>query len=314
MAVLYSDPRFLEHNTGKHPESVSRLSAIHQKISETGVSSLFKTGIPRSARIEELSWLHAPEYLSDLQQFCREGGGRIESDTVVSAKSFEIARLAAGSALSAVDDVLQGPDSKAVALVRPPGHHALSHSAMGFCLFANVALAAEHARRIHRLNRILIVDWDVHHGNGTQDLFYESEQVYFFSAHRFPFYPGTGSAEETGSGPGLGTKFNLPLEFGISRREYLARFERMLLDAAQACQPELILISAGFDAHRRDPIGSLGLETEDFQTLTEFLVAAAAQYCQGKLVSLLEGGYDLQSLAESVDLHLRLLAASDSPR
>src|SRR5262249_10544605 len=162
------------------------------------------------------------------------------------------------------DAVLSGAAPRALCLVRPPGHHALPDSAMGFCQFNNIALAAAHALRQFGLSRVLIVDWDVHHGNGTQDIFYRSEQVYFFSAHRHPFYPGTGMAEETGSGPGLGTKFNLPVRFGTPRPGYLDRFQSMLEDAASRARPELVLISAGFDAHRADPVGSLGLETEDF--------------------------------------------------
>jgi acetoin utilization deacetylase AcuC-like enzyme len=179
---------------------------------------------------------------------------------------------------------------------------------MGFCLFNNAALAAAHAIARHHLNRILIVDWDVHHGNGTQDTFYSEERVGFFSAHRSPFYPGTGMADETGTGSALGTKFNLPLRFGISRQEYLTRFETMLEQSAQRIKPELIIISAGFDAHAADPIGSLGLATEDFSSLTRLVLQAADQHCGGKVVSLLEGGYNVHALAESIECHMRELA------
>ena len=182
---------------------------------------------------------------------------------------------------------------------------------MGFCLFNNVAVAAQHAIEKHKLNRILVVDWDVHHGNGTQDIFYEEGQVTFFSAHRSPFYPGTGAKSETGTGKGLGTIFNLPLEFGVSRKDYFKAFEASLNDAASNSKPELILISAGFDAHRLDPIGSLGLESEDFAELTKLLLAAATEYCQGRCVSLLEGGYNVDALAESVEQHLQVLASPE---
>jgi len=178
---------------------------------------------------------------------------------------------------------------------------------MGFCLFNNVAIAAEHARHKHHLERVLIVDWDVHHGNGTQDTFYESSQVCFFSAHRFPFYPGTGAADETGKGDGLGATFNLPVRFGTPRREYLAAFASTFERALARCKPELILISAGFDAHAADPIGSLGLETEDFHDLTRLLVEAAAQNCGGRIVSVLEGGYNIHALAECVECHMQAL-------
>jgi len=181
---------------------------------------------------------------------------------------------------------------------------------MGFCLFNNVAVAAAHAMAEHEISRVLIIDWDVHHGNGTQAIFYDSARVVFFSVHRHPFYPGTGADNEIGTGDGLGTTFNLPLRFGISRREYIERFESMLHDAAARCRPELVLVSAGFDAHAADPIGSLGLETEDFETLSRDVLAVADQYCRGRLVSLLEGGYNLTALAESVECHVRTLLSS----
>ncbi|HET6425040.1 MAG TPA: histone deacetylase, partial [Planctomycetaceae bacterium] len=261
----------------------------------------------RKATREELARLHGGAYVDEVRELATGGGGRIENDTVVSPESFDIACHAAGTAMAAVDAVLTGTDSTALVLARPPGHHALPNSAMGFCLFNNVALAAEHALRVHDLDRVLIVDWDVHHGNGTQDVFYHREDVTFFSAHRSPFYPGTGSVDETGSGRGLGHTFNLPVRFGITRREYLARFEQSLRDAAAKCSPQLVLISAGFDAHQRDPIGSLGLDTEDFGTLTTLLQSIANEYCGGRLVSLLEGGYDVEALADSVALHLETL-------
>jgi acetoin utilization deacetylase AcuC-like enzyme len=178
---------------------------------------------------------------------------------------------------------------------------------MGFCLFNNVALAAAHAVQKHELGRVLVVDFDVHHGNGTQDIFYESPAVYFFSIHRYPFYPGTGAAHETGTGAGLGTKFNVPVPFGTARKTYLEQFQTTLEQAATRARPELILISAGFDAHRADPVGSLGLETEDFEPLTRLVVEAADQFCQGRIVSVLEGGYNVHALAESVECHMRAL-------
>jgi acetoin utilization deacetylase AcuC-like enzyme len=180
---------------------------------------------------------------------------------------------------------------------------------MGFCLFNNVAVAAAHARAQHHLERVLVVDFDVHHGNGTQDIFYESGHVHFVSVHRSPFYPGTGAAHETGRGAGQGCIFNLPLKFGTPRREFLARFERLLTDAATKCRPQLVLLSAGFDAHAADPVGSLGLESEDYQPLTRLVVDVAKQHCAGRLVSLLEGGYNVDKLAECVEIHMQELLA-----
>lgn len=228
----------------------------------------------------------------------------------MSEDSFNVARNAAGTAIAAVEQVVAGKYRRALCLIRPPGHHALHAAPMGFCLFNNVAVAARHAVEQLGLVRVLIVDWDVHHGNGTQDAFYSDGRVHFFSVHRSPFYPGTGAADETGTGPGLGAIFNLPLRFGISRRELIERFHNMLESAAARAKPELILISAGFDAHRADPIGSLGLEAEDFVTLTRLVADCAGQYCGGKIVSLLEGGYNLHALAQSVQAHAEELLAT----
>jgi acetoin utilization deacetylase AcuC-like enzyme len=231
----------------------------------------------------------------------------------MSPDSYDVARRAAGTGLAAVDAVLSGDHRNALCLVRPPGHHALAHDAMGFCLFNNIALAADHAIKHHKLERVLVIDWDVHHGNGTQDVFYDRDDVWFLSAHRSPFYPGTGKKDETGAGKGLGTKFNLPVKFGTSRKDYLSQFESLLTDAATKCKPQLVLVSAGFDAHAEDPIGSLGLQTEDFETLTKLVCQVADTHCRGRLVSCLEGGYNAQRLAESVACHLQtLLAQKDS--
>jgi acetoin utilization deacetylase AcuC-like enzyme len=254
--------------------------------------------------------VHEPGYPPRVAEFCQRGGGQIEADTVVSPRSYDAAILAAGAVADAVERVVRGEDHTALCLVRPPGHHARPDSAMGFCLFGNVAVAARVATRDLGLNRVLIVDWDVHHGNGTQEMFYTDEQVGFLSIHRYPFYPGTGAADETGAGPGLGTTRNLPIAFGISRKEYLAHFRKELEDFADQIRPELVIVSAGFDAHREDPIGSLGLEDDDFGTLTDLVLDVAATHAGGRVVSALEGGYHPDRLAESVALHLeRMLAA-----
>lgn len=307
MTFLYTDNRFLDHETGTHRERPERLKAIHRELEKTGVGAKCKAMSTRVATVEELSQIHDANYIHRVDQFAQDGGGWIEADTFLSPLSYEVARRAAGTVIDAVDQVMKGPDSQAVCLIRPPGHHALVHEPMGFCLFNNIALAANHAVKQHRLNKVLVVDWDVHHGNGTQDIFYERDDVWFFSVHRSPFYPGTGKKEETGSGKGLATKFNLPLAFGTPRRQFLSQFESVLNDAAQKCQPELILISAGFDAHAADPIGSLGLETEDFETLTNMVMQAAKTNCKGKIVSCLEGGYNVDRLADSVVCHLTTL-------
>ena len=280
---------------------------LYQYLAGRPVRKRFENGAVQPAERAQLERVHDPAYIDRVREFAKRGGGRIEADTTVSRKSYEVAVKTAGSAVAAVDAVLTGKAPRALCLTRPPGHHALFDDAMGFCLFNNVAVAARHATAQHKLERVLIVDWDVHHGNGTQDLFYEAEDVWFFSVHRYPFYPGTGAAHETGTGRGLGTKFNLPLPFGTTRQAYREKFQAMLEQAAEKCRPQLVLISAGFDAHAADPIGSLGLETQDFESLTHMVADVADQHCGGKIVSLLEGGYNVEKLAECVECHMESL-------
>ena len=307
MTLLYRDDRFLLHQTGSHPERPERLRAIHARLEQSGL--LTRCTLPNvvSAADDDILRVHPASHLKRIREFAEAGGGRIEVDTVMSPDSADVAKLAVGAAVDAVSRVVSGRDSTALCLVRPPGHHALPDGPMGFCLFGNAAIAARTAVQRLGLDRVLVVDWDVHHGNGTQDVFYEDEQVGFFSAHRFPFYPGTGRKSETGRGSGLGTTFNLPLEFGISRLNYLSAFEHMLTRAADSIRPDLIVISAGFDAHADDPVGSLGLETEDFQTLTELVLQVADTHCGGRLVSILEGGYNVDRLADCVEVHFETL-------
>ena len=309
MAWLFTDPRFERHETGAHPEAPARTRAIRERLAQSGHAARCRDGETRRASEEDLRRVHATQMVSRVRKLAEAGGGRVDADTVVSAESFDIALLAAGTAMAAVDAVVTSDDQRAFCAVRPPGHHATKDQAMGFCLANNVAVAAAHARATHDIERVLIVDWDVHHGNGTQDIFYEDRHVGFFSAHRYPFYPGTGSAEERGRGDGTGTTWNLPVEMGTSREQYRTRFEKMLTEAADTMQPQLVILSAGFDAHRLDPIGSLGLETEDFGTLREMVIGVSEQYADGRLVSVLEGGYHIEALADSVQIHVERLLA-----
>jgi acetoin utilization deacetylase AcuC-like enzyme len=311
MTLLYRDPVFLKHNTGRHPECADRLRSIAGRLDKAGLAKKCKAGAPQPLTEKQVGEVHAPAQVVRVKQISAHGGGEIDPDTVLSADSFQAALAAAGACASAVDDVLNGTDHNALCLVRPPGHHATPTRSMGFCLFNNIALAAHRAKAAHQLTRLLIVDWDVHHGNGTQDIFYEDPQVMFFSIHRFGngFYPGTGAADETGRGKGLGYTLNAPIRYGTSRKDYRDQFTKALDKAADKIKPELVLVSAGFDAHARDPIGSLGLEAEDFAALTRQVLDVAKVHTHGRLVSCLEGGYHLEALAESVQAHLEELLA-----
>jgi acetoin utilization deacetylase AcuC-like enzyme len=307
MTLLYSDRRFLDHDTGDHPESAVRLAHIAKRLGSSELANQCVRPAWEPATLERLLLVHGPDYIERVAATTQQVGARLDPDTVVSSASFDVARLAAGAACDAVDRVLRGEDRRALCLVRPPGHHALPRRAMGFCLFGNVAISARVAIDEHGLDRVLVVDWDVHHGNGTQDVFYDDPRVGYFSIHRWPFYPGTGAADETGVGAGLGATHNLPVTFGTSRREYLKRFADELADFAAHIKPQLVLISAGFDAHAADPIGSLGLETEDFAELTRTVLAIASEHCDGRVVSVLEGGYNPPVLADCIAVHLQEL-------
>jgi acetoin utilization deacetylase AcuC-like enzyme len=312
MTLLYTDPLFLRHDTGRHPETADRLRAVTARLGRAGLPARCAAGAYRPLTEEQVAALHAPRQVQLVKAAAAQGGGHLDLDTVVSPESFHVALAAAGACTAAVDAVLAGPERNALCLVRPPGHHATPVRSMGFCLFNNVALAAHHARAAHGLTRLLIVDWDVHHGNGTQDIFYEDPGVMFLSIHRYGmgFYPGTGAADETGRGRGLGATLNVPVPYGTPRPEYRAAFTRALERAADAIQPELVLVSAGFDAHALDPIGALGLEVEDFATLTRQVLDVARTHAGGRLVSCLEGGYNLEVLAEAVQAHLEELLAA----
>jgi acetoin utilization deacetylase AcuC-like enzyme len=309
MTLLYYDPRFLNHNTGTHPERPERLRQIINRLQSTGLAAKCITPTWQPASRARLERIHEPGHIDRIAAIAAHGGGHIDSDTVVSSESFEVAQLAAGAACDAVDRVVRSEDTTALCLVRPPGHHAIAERAMGFCLFNNIAVAAQVARHEHQLDRVLIVDWDVHHGNGTQDSFYADGQVGFLSIHRWPFYPGTGAADETGSGDGLGATVNLPTTFGTPRSTYRDAFTNALEKLAAQMRPQLLLISAGFDSHRADPIGSLGLEIEDFAELTRIVRDVANVHAQGRVVSVLEGGYNPLVLAQCVEAHLQGLLA-----
>jgi acetoin utilization deacetylase AcuC-like enzyme len=307
MTLCYYDSVFLEHDTGEHPERAGRLIPATRSLPRwTDELQLTRPTWP-AASVDDVCRVHRRGYVDRVRQFAAEGGGPIEADTVVSERSYEVALKAVGAVGDAVRRVIAGEDRRAFCLLRPPGHHALNNAPMGFCLFNSIAIGARLAIDTHGLERVLIVDWDVHHGNGTQAAFWEDPQVGFYSIHRWPFYPGTGDADETGAGDGRGTTLNVPVRFGTSRQAYRSQFEATVNEFADKLRPQLVLISAGFDSHRNDPIGSLGLDSEDFQPLTEVVTAIAERYAQGRVVSVLEGGYNPHALEESLQVHLRAL-------
>lgn len=309
MTLLIHDPIYLEHDTGNHPECAQRLAAIESALRRAGLWERCRELAPRRVTRAELERVHAPTYLDSLERMEAAGGGYLDADTVMSARSLEAARFAAGGVLAAVDAVARGDDTTALCLVRPPGHHATPTRAMGFCLYNNVAIAAAHLVAAHGLERVLVVDWDVHHGNGTQDAFYDRADVMYFSIHRYPFYPGTGATRERGTGAGLGFTVNRPFPHGTPRDKVVAEFRAVLEKEAEDYRPQFVLISAGFDAYRDDPIGGLDLEPHDYRRMTDAVVALARRHAQGRVVSAMEGGYHLEGLGRCVAEHLEGLLA-----
>jgi len=297
---IVTDEHFLAHDTGAgHPERADRLRAIYRWLDERAAPEWIR--VPsRAASAEELGRIHVPEHVERVAASAHLPHYAFDADTPVSARSFEAARRAAGGVLALVDAVMAGRVGNGFAFVRPPGHHAERDRAMGFCLFNNVALAAAHLRAAHGLERVMVIDWDVHHGNGTQHAFYRDPSVLFVSTHQFPFYPGTGAAREVGSAEGEGFTLNLPFPAGYGDAQYVAAFADVVEPVARQFAPQFLLVSAGFDAHRRDPLAGMEVSEEGFAKLARILLRVARDVCNGRLVAVLEGGYDLQALTRSV--------------
>jgi acetoin utilization deacetylase AcuC-like enzyme len=303
--VVYSDPLFLAHDPGPgHPESPARLRAILDDFAGNPVPGVDQH-TPRPATDEEILAVHDERYLAALRSYAGRQA-RLDADTVSSPKSFAAAQLAAGAAVGAVEAVWSGEAQNAFVWARPPGHHAEQAQAMGFCLFNNVAIAAEAARRLGA-ERVLILDWDVHHGNGTQHFFERRRDVLYASSHQYPFYPGTGAPTEIGRGEGEGFTVNCALPGGQDDADYGAVFHDIFLPVGQTFRPDIVLVSAGFDAHVRDPLGGMRLTERGFASMCSALRDLADDACGGKLVLLLEGGYDLRALAGSVRACLEVM-------
>ena len=304
---LVYDPIYLAHDTGHHVESVQRLEAVMGHLNQIGMLERLALVSPEEASEGLLTLVHTPEHVASIRRFAEQGGGALTADTVMSSASYKAACFAVGGLVKGVDLVMTGQLDSVFALVRPPGHHATSARAMGFCLFNNVALAAKHAKCKYGLQRILIADFDVHHGNGTQEAFYSDPGVLYFSVHEYPFYPGTGGLAEIGAGLGTGYTVNVPLPAWSSGLEYLRAFEEVLVPVARRFQPQLILVSAGYDAHWADEMSLMQLSVRDFGQMVGILRQLADNLCGGKVALVLEGGYHPQALAHSVETTLAVL-------
>ena len=307
--IFSTDSKCRTHDAGpRHPEQPARYDAVLAALEKAGLRAKMSEAPSRAMKRADLLLVHTAEYLDLAEREIHAGADQLSTgDTGVGAHSWEAAMAAGGCALAATEAVVKGDAKTAFCLVRPPGHHASAARGMGFCIVNNVALAARHAQRRLGIGRVLIVDWDVHHGNGTQDIFYADGSVFFFSTHQAPWYPGTGDADEKGEGSGKGTTLNCPLPAGSGRAEIFECFEKKLVPAMEKFRPELVLVSAGFDSRAGDPLGQFKLTDADFADLTRIVRRIASKTAQGRVVSILEGGYSLTGLASAATAHVAAL-------
>ena len=297
------DDVFLEHDPGsRHPESPSRLAAVRSALEECGVFNRWERIPARPARLDEMELIHHPSLWEHVERAARKGPSYLDPDTVVSTGSYRAALFAAGGTLECIDAICTGRIRRAFAFVRPPGHHAEPDRAMGFCLFNNVALAAAYARIEHHLERVAVIDFDLHHGNGTQACFYDDPNVLYISSHQYPFYPGTGDFAEIGLKEGRGFTVNFPLPKGTGDEVFIPLYSRIVRPILEQYQPQLILVSAGFDAHFLDPLGGLRVTSAGYASAAASLIRAADELCGGKTCFILEGGYSLEALKECTRL------------
>jgi acetoin utilization deacetylase AcuC-like enzyme len=305
------DPIFLKHTYLHHPEGAQRLQAIEQVLEEVDLWTHLHQLPSRAATEAELEAVHPPRYLAFLRSISERGGGLVDVDTYATADSYEAASIAAGSlidlALATIDRQIQN----GFAIIRPPGHHATSTQAMGFCLFSNIAIAARAAQQQRGIKRIAVIDFDVHHGNGTQDVLNDDPDILFISSHQYPHYPGTGAIDEIGEGRAKGTVMNLPLSIGVGDQGFKRLYLEILIPAIRRFQPELMLVSAGYDAHWDDPLAQLGLSLGGLAWISQTLIALAQEICEGKIVFTLEGGYNLTALSHGVANSLKALLQRD---
>jgi len=302
---------YFKHDTGLfHPESPERLKAILNGLRENRLLSVLQETHPRAASLEWVRQVHSDAYIDTVRRDSESGAEHLSTqsgNTVICKDSYEVALWAVGGLLSACDAVVSGRAKNAFCAIRPPGHHASQDRGMGFCLFNNVAIAARYLQKKHKLGKVLIVDWDVHHGNGTQDIFFKDGSVFFCSTHQWPWYPWTGSAEEIGIGEGKGTTLNVPLPAGSGDKDLIDAFKNKLRPAANAFKPDAVLISAGFDSRTGDPLGRFRVTDAGYQRLTQILLQIAQDNAEGRLISALEGGYSLEGLSKAVPAHISAL-------
>ncbi|MCK4903505.1 MAG: histone deacetylase [Candidatus Marinimicrobia bacterium] len=306
---LITSEKYKDHITGPgFPESPERLDAIIDHLESTGLIYELDVVEPNRKDKSFCKLVHEVEYITRVRQACELGAPIVDTgDNPISKNSYDTALLAVGGITEAVDRVFTGKANNAMALLRPPGHHAEKGMAMGFCLFNNVAIAARYTQQNYEVEKVAIIDFDVHHGNGTQHIFESDPTVMYISLHQYPFYPGSGSADEIGSGNAKGTTINYPLNIGVGDDEFIDIFNNSLSDKVLKYNPDLIIVSAGFDAHINDPIGGLSVTTEGYQNISKTINQLAGEVCGGKIISSLEGGYNLKALAESVEAHLLAL-------
>ena len=297
---IVKDNRYLRHSAGYcHPESPQRLMGIHEMLDNPDISWKFTPIEAREAQHDEIALVHSPSYVNFIASTAGRDHVMLDPDTATSPDTYHIAKLAVGGVCNAIDSVMSKTVDNAFAFVRPPGHHAGRETAAGFCVFNNIAIGAMHAILNHGLKRVMIVDWDLHHGNGTQSIFYKEPRVLYFSTHQYPYYPGTGGLQEIGQGKAEGYTINVPLRAGAGDSSYVQIFRQIIEPVALQYKPELILLSAGFDAYFNDPLGGMRITPEGFAALTRILLNIADACCEGRLVAVLEGGYHIAGLAKS---------------
>lgn len=310
--VYVTHPRYVEHDLPGHPEHAGRIRAVWDEFNSSGLSQKMCQIEAKAVTDEQILAVHTRHYVATLHRVERENTHvQFDSDTYLLPVSPEIARLSAGGVVQAVETVLRGEAQNGLAVTRPPGHHAIPERGMGFCLLGNVAIATRHAQNTLGVKRVLIVDFDVHHGNGTQDAFYDDDSVMFISIHQSPFYPGTGDLRETGRGSGRGYTLNIPLRAGNGDTNYVRLFRDIVYPAARRFQPEIIIVSAGYDGHWIDPLAGMMLSLTGYVTLTKQLQAMAKELCDGKIVFVMEGGYDTIALAHGVANTVRVLLGDE---